>query len=391
MKLTLPKTVVQQLKLQPGQSVTLTVKGEKLLVAPSAERPLDYPWPVLTWPPLVSLVVALGYLIGLLLQPAKQVPLGGPYSLANATVTLGGAVGVVLFIGFFIGNRKWGQNDFTKRLYWRHFPVIVLAFAAIMLLGLLGTFWLLDSVFAGASFDRYTASALFWVFTTATGYLMVAFARSIDASLLIKVFTVVIVGGVALAMATNGSRQWWQHNLSFLGTEKAANAWQFNVTLIFAALILMALIDYLFVALQAHQPRTWRLNLLRFLLLGTAADLAAVGLFPNNPRSHDLHDEVASALVYFVLALVIGVRWLLPQVTKRFLTVSYSIGVVLFLLNVLFRIGLWSLTAFEIGAFTLAFGWIILLFARIEALIDQGTRQFEVILTEEGESDVGVH
>lgn len=175
-------------------------------------------------------------------------------------------------------------------------------------------------------------------------------------------------------MAVNNERYWWQHNLSFLGTRNASSGWQFNATLIFSALLMIALIDYLFVSLQEYYPGSRRLILLRALLTLTAINLGLVGVFPNNISSHYLHDQVASFLIYCVLALIIGVRWLLPQITKEFLYLSYGVGAALAVAEVLFRgIGYLSLTAFEMLAFVMAFGWLLMLLDRIESLINVGT------------------
>ncbi|KRO04225.1 hypothetical protein IV61_GL002137 [Levilactobacillus parabrevis] len=87
-----------------------------------------------------------------------------------------------------------------------------------------------------------------------------------------------------------------------------------------------------------------------------------------------LHDQVASFLIYCVIALIIGVRWLLPQITKEFLYLSYGVGVALVVAEVMFRgIGYFSLTAFEMIAFVMAFGWLLMLLDRIESLINVGT------------------
>jgi len=174
-------------------------------------------------------------------------------------------------------------------------------------------------------------------------------------------------------MAVNNQKYWWQHNLSFLGTSNASSGWQFNATLIFSALLMVALIDYLFVSLNEFFAGSRRLILLRILLTLTAVNLGLVGVFPNNAASHDLHDQVASFLVFFIIALVVGVRWLLPAVTTDFLVLSYGVGMTLVVAELLFRVlGYLSLTAFEMIAFLLAFGWLLMLFDRIEALINNG-------------------
>lgn len=286
----------------------------------------------------------------------------------------GVVMGTLLFAIFFIRDRNNPQNHFTKNIYWRNFPVIVLSFALILALVLVGSMWLLGMLFNGASFDRITASIIIFVFGVFVNLAMIYFAQAVDAGVLSTVLTLVIISGVVISMAVNNERYWWQHNLSFLGTRNASSGWQFNATLIFSALLMIALIDYLFVSLQEYYPGSRRLIVLRILLTLTAINLGLVGVFPNNISSHLLHDQVASFLIYCVLALIVGVRWLLPQITQEFLYLSYGVGVALIVAEVLFRgIGYFSLTAFEMVAFVMAFGWLLLLLDRIESLINVGT------------------
>ncbi len=147
---------------------------------------------------------------------------------------------------------------------------------------------------------------------------------------------------------------------------------------------MVVLIDYLFVSLSRIYPRTWRTSTLRILLTLTAVDFGAVGLFPNNLTFHWLHDLVAGGLVTLLVLLIVGVRWLLPAVTKDFLWLSYGVGVVLLLLNFGFRwFGYPSLTAFEIQAFAISFGWLLMLFSRLQALVNEDPELLTIKLEQE--------
>ena len=116
----------------------------------------------------------------------------------------------------------------------------------------------------------------------------------------------------------------------------------------------------------------------------TAVDFGAVGLFPNNLTFHWLHDLVAGGLVTLLVLLIVGVRWLLPAVTKDFLWLSYGVGVVLLLLNFGFRwFGYPSLTAFEIQAFAISFGWLLMLFSRLQALVNEDPELLTIKLEQE--------
>jgi len=385
--LKIPAEISDQLHLKEDTPVKLVVKRDRLVVQLNEPRQQLFQNRVLLWPVLTALVVSLGFYIFLRLQSIHTVKLVGNYSLATMIILLGVSMGTLLFAGFFIRDRKNPHTHFSQNIYWRNFPVIVLSFALILGLALTGSMWLLGVLFKGASFGRVTASLILFAFGVVTNAVMIYFALVVDAGVLSTVLILVIISGVVIAMAVNNQKYWWQHNLSFLGTNGAASGWQFNATLIFSALLMIALIDYLFVRLHEVFPKSRQLLVLRTLLTLTALDLGMVGVFPNNANSHELHDQVAVFLVYFIIALIVGVRWLLPDITKDFLYLSDGVGVALVVAALLFQVfGYFSLTAFEMMAFVLAFGWLLMLLDRIEALIDVGT---EGVLEREKNEKIG--
>ncbi|MFD1486154.1 DUF998 domain-containing protein [Lacticaseibacillus baoqingensis] len=376
--LKLPKAVCAELGVDAHTPMQLRVKNNQLVIQPRfKERVAGRRW-FLLWPVILSALLAIGVYGYWWWQGLATVPLSGGTSVASFVIGIGSLAGWCMFAGFFVYMRRAESHPL---IYWRNFPVILIAFAVILGLALIGGFWVLGQLFPGAAFDRFTAALIFWVFTMIATAFMVEAALTITAATLSNLLTVVIVTGVVIAMAANNHRRWWQHNLSFLGTDMASNAWQFNLTLIMSALLMIALIDTLFVALAPVFPRDRRLWLMRGMLTLVAVDLAGVGLFPNNAASHLLHDQAAGMLVFLVAALIIGCRWLLPGVSKAFLTLSYGVAVLLLLLNFGFRwFGYPSLTSFEIQAFALAFGWLLLLFSRLQALVDQGKQAWTVVI-----------
>lgn len=106
-----------------------------------------------------------------------------------------------------------------------------------------------------------------------------------------------------------------------------------------------------------------------------------IGLFPNNPEFHVLHDRISMWLVYIMLILIVVIRWVLPEVTKQFLVISYTIGAVMSIEYIVFKLTNYlSLTAFELFEFGLAFSWLLLLLQNIENLAQFGQNLFVVKL-----------
>ncbi|KIS03827.1 AbrB/MazE/SpoVT family DNA-binding domain-containing protein [Paucilactobacillus wasatchensis] len=371
-KVELPLEVVDKLQLKTGDTIRFTVRSNGVMLQPTEINSQKIS---LWWSLIPTVVMSIVFYLFILKQRLQQVPLTGTTSIATALIGLGVLSGTI----FFIKSRKSPDNSASRNIYWRNFPTIVLSFALILLLALLGIFWVFDLIFTGATFDQLTAIFIFFIFSSVINYLMIVAALSISSTMLTSLFMAIISSGVVISMASNGQRRWWQHNLSFLGTNMASDSWWFNLTLIFSALIMIVLIDYLFVSLQESYPRTWQLMTLRVILTLAAVDLGAVGAFPNNATFHFFHDQLARMLVYFIIILIIGIKWLLPQVKKDFLSTSYIIGGVLVLTDVLFQfVGYLSLTAFELIGFMLAFGWVLLLFQAMQRLILDQTRIFEI-------------
>ncbi|GAX03716.1 hypothetical protein IWT140_01341 [Secundilactobacillus pentosiphilus] len=379
MKIELPDKVVKQLQVNDADSVKIELRNTDAVLTTQASEMSLFQQISLWWYLVPAIISALAFNLFFAMKNKNQVPLTGNTSLGT-TVILGGVViGTLMFAIFFIRERRNQTNTFSANIYWRNFPVVILSFAVILGLALVGVFWLLGTIFAGATFDRLTSTIIFFIFESMINYLMIYAAFAISSRTLVRLFTLVVVSGAVIAMATNSTRKWWQYNLSFLGTNLASNSWQFNITLMFSGLIMVALIDYIFVSLNVLYPHSVRLLILRVLLTAMAVDLGAVGFFPNNAASHAIHDRLASFLVYFIIVLIVGIRWLLPKMPRAFLQMSYAVGLILVAAEVLFKfVGYLSLTAYEIIGFGLAFSWVLLLLQYLQELIDTGTRVFYV-------------
>lgn len=380
LKLPLPKEIVKEFHLEKDEQVTIKIKDQKLVMEPLNKK-VGNQTLSLRWFLIPTGLTSVFFFIYLLYSGANQISLVGQPSIANMVLQLGTLSGVISFLFFFIQGKKNQVTTQSKDIYWRNFPTILLSFVIILLFSLLLFFKMIGLIFEGATFDGYTATLLFSLMTGLVNYFMIYSALSITPTKLTKLLVFVIVGGILIAMLTNKDYQWWQYNFSFLGTAEAKNSWQFNVTLIFSALLMIALIDSLFVELKRALPANKRLYILRILLTLTALDLGSVGLFPytETGRFQGVHNQVAGYLVYLIIILIVGIRWLLPEVTKEFLTISYIMGLILVVTTFLFQgLHYLSLTAFELLSFLLAFSWILLLLQHLQKIAEANKQTFHV-------------
>lgn len=360
----------------------LIVKNDAIAIQQSSTHSSFFQRDIFILALIFSGLTSIAIFVFAKIRPLRQVPLSGDTSIASLVILFGAITGAILFCVFFIRNRKHAGEPYSGNVFWRNFPIVVISYIVILALALLGIFWLLGTMFHGASFDAFTSAIICLIFSFFINYFMSLAALAVSARTLTNLFISVFVSGVAISMATNGQDHWWQHNLSYLGTHLATDSWQFNSTLILSAFVMLALVDYLFVSLKQRYPKSWQLTLLRLLLMLTAIDLGAVGLFPNNTTFHWFHDQIAMLLVYLIIALIISIRWLLPGVSFEFLMLSYVLGGGLILLDIAYQgIHYLSLTAFELSAFIVAFSWIMLLLQRIKDLVGENGQRFSVVIS----------
>ncbi|WP_283580770.1 DUF998 domain-containing protein [Ligilactobacillus aviarius] len=376
-KISVPDELVKKYDLHNDDDFKITARNGEIRLKKKNHDSNKRQFNVI-WILIASILTSIAFWIFINAVHLHQVPLVGTNSIASGLIAFGGLSGMILFSAYFISNRKKITVAYSAKTFWRTFPVIVISFVLILSLALMGIAWGLSRLFTGITFGHVVAMMLFFVFVTAINYIMVRIGLAVNYGMLTTIMILVITSGAVMSMASNG-RNWWQHNLSFLGTKHANNSWQFNLTLVFSSLLMVALVDYIFVSLRAVVKNTWRTITLRIILTVTALDVGAVGLFPNNANFHILHDKVAGYLVYLIIILIVGIRWLLPEVGKRFLALSYGMCVGLVIIDLMFKpLHIISLTAFELIAFILAFGWILILFDTMIGIVEDEDDKYDV-------------
>ncbi|MDL2212006.1 DUF998 domain-containing protein [Erysipelotrichaceae bacterium OttesenSCG-928-M19] len=375
-----PKEITSKLELNEENKAVLKIDDQKATIEVIDDANSNQNIG-LRWFLMPSIIASLIFVC--IFNSQKEVPLSGDYSIASYTLILGLISGICCFFYFFIKSKRSKLNIQLKHIYWRNFPTVVASFSIILAFVILYFFKMLDLIFIDLSFDVFTATCLFFLFMCVINYLMIYLSLSINPTMLTNTLILVLIGGVIASMVTNSELHWWQHNLSFLGTDKAHDNWQFNVTLIFSALLMIALIDYLFVIIQATLKKDRRLTILRIMLYLIAINLGAVGLFPNSDilEVKQVHNDIANCLVLLVIGLIIALRWLLPNISKSFLRLSYFVGIGLITSYIFFEvIGYFSLTAFELIAFILAFSWILLLLQYLQSLAKKSEQSFIITI-----------
>ena len=322
----IPSSAMEKTGFTANEQLELNVNHNEITIRPS--RVIDQlPKIRLYWYILPAFLLTIGFFMFCYEHHMKTVPITGDYSIANGATLLSLVSGLFVFVISFIVTKLRNTGP-TKNIYWRSLPTITIACGLIIAFSFSAFFWLLEKLFTDARFDIYTSTTFVFVIVAVINYLMINLALTLSSAIITNLLTIMI--------------------------------------------------DYLFVNLQQKYPGI-KTQLLRWLLYGEAACIAAIGLFPNNPKFHILHDRISMWLVYIMLILIVAIRWILPEVTKQFLVTSYVIGAVMGAEYIIFKLANYlSLTAFELIEFALSFSWLLLLLQNIENLAQYGERLFLV-------------
>lgn len=383
----LPPGLIEDLKLGNSNDLVFQVVEHGALLTGAHHDREKAPWKPLVITAIVALLVFFGVFFRY-----KQIPLTGDQSIATVVILLGALTGMTNFTYLFVKNKKSDEKRMIKGIRWRNFPTVFISYLTLMVLSSLLAFKILGELFLGASFDIYTSTVLGTMFVMVINLALIYAVQTLTPVSMIKSLTAIIIGGVTVAMMTNKEYQWWMHNFSFLGTPEARSSWRFNLTLLLSAFLMAALIDYLFVLLYEKLGKTKNLVVFKFILILTAVCLGGVGFFPydESPFNQRMHNRSAQYLVYMFIILIALLRWLLPQVGKKFLRFSYGIAAALIFSVYLFLgVDYLSLTAFQIFCFVLAFTWLLMLLRILVNMVMNVGQKYDVVLvTESIEGDV---
>ncbi len=298
----------------------------------------------------------------------ELLPVAGVDSIGRTAIYLAGLTGLIVFPLSYV-NTPLKQTKSTKKwVQVRDVITLTFAYNVVLLAGMAILTYLLDAAFQGLLLDPYTSAAIVAMAVAVAAYVMIYSALTVDLNRLIFVLATVLIGGVLLAMITNSQADWWQVHFSYLGMASSGSPLRFNLTLIFSALVMLSLTEYIFSQLEGSTSLRG-IRYLKWLFVAAALALGGVGMFPYVADSilATLHNGSAFSLVIIIVSMIVGVRWFAPWLSSEFLMTSYGIGAGLILAIVLFMgVGYLSLTAFELVAFGISFTWLVLLLRNLQ-------------------------
>ncbi len=289
----------------------------------------------------------------------------------------------VLVVGIGAGATGYWRSRNLPGQEWRHrlkpwkFSVDVGTVSAVhAIIGFILTlvvFVALQRSFEGLVVDSWTSTGAVAVASGLAGYWIYLSVSSITTPKLAMLLIVFMASATLASMATAQDPQWWEYHFSQLGTADDFSSSLFNLALIIGGAFVTTFALYVDrdlttlvrqgVLERASAPRVVSIV---FIVMGVL--LAGVGLVPVNV-STPIHNFCAVGMSISFLTLLIGSPWILRGMPKRFFVFCTG-GIVLLLASaVLFEpIGYYNLTAFELAAFSIIFGWISVFIRFVSAL-----------------------
>ena len=292
---------------------------------------------------------------------------------ALAAIAAGALSLVAAFLAYWRSRYQPGQEWRLAIPSWKFIlDAVAVAFvhAAIAALAAIGVFVVLQGSFPGLDIDGPSAAVLVGVASGLAAYATWISCGTITTRRMSTLLVVYMTISVFAAMLTTSDPLWWEYHFSQLGSFGDGSASLFNITLIAAGALVVVFAMYL----QRDLARLHELGSLRrastprtvgvlFVIMGVM--LSGVGLVSVS-ISEPVHIAFASGMFVVFIGMLIGSPWLfdgMPR-TLQVLTWLFLAAIVVTVL-LFFPIGYFNLTALELIAFGLIFGWIAV-FIRFE-------------------------
>lgn len=306
---------------------------------------------------------ALGGLIGLVIGLAgPPLPVSGTWlALGSIAAVLGGVIAaVVAGLGYWRVRDRAGA-DLAPWLVVVNTTAVVLAHAVLAAIICLAAFEVISLGFIGLLVPPFWTTVALAVVAGLTVYWVYPSVIAMTSQRLATLLMAFVGIGTMTAMVTTPDPHWWAIHFSHLGTFWTISGLMFNGTLVIGGVLVAVFGFHLATDIQPLVSRgvlsgrsTGFVRTL-FLLLGTM--LAGVGLVPVN-ISLLIHNILAAGLAVAYLALLVGGPWLLKGMPRAYFIASAAFLAALVVAIILFAVGYFGTTAFEIVVFAFVFGWI---------------------------------
>ncbi|RWZ50048.1 DUF998 domain-containing protein [Labedella phragmitis] len=317
---------------------------------------------------IAALVAGLvGALFGAIAFLGSLTPIWGGWSVGSAAIIAVSVAGLVASVaGYWRSRTHPGQRWRLTLPAWKSVvdaTAVSIVHVAIAAMITFGAFVIIQAGFRDLEVDGYAAIVAVAVsagLATYTVYLSVSSLTTVTMSQLLLTFMAV---GTFASMSISTDPHWWRYHFSHLGTFGDRGSSLFNVTLVVAGVLVTTFALYVDRDLHLLHERgevrfRWSPSVVSTLFVVMGLFLAGIGIVPIN----------VSILAHNVFSggttIVFGVLLIAAPLLLRGLPWQFFLVTIVFLLALVgaallhFQVNYFNLTAFELVAFVILFGWI---------------------------------
>lgn len=295
---------------------------------------------------------------------------------AGSLLVLGAVAG---FVGYWRSRNLPEQSWRLSLKPWKFIldsTTVALVHAMIVAIGSIAVFVLLQRSFQGLTVDVYAAAGGMAVVAGLGVYWIYLSVANITTKKLASLLVVFMAMSVLASMSTTQDPSWWVYHFSQLGTFGDTSAGFFNLALIIAGFFVTTFALYLHRDLTTLVQRrvlrfAWSPKLVSIVFVVMGLMLAGVGIFPLQV-SKTLHNFSAAGMSIAFVVLLISSPIVLWGMPKRFFLICAAFVAGLAGSFFLWQpVGYYNLTAFELAAFAVMFGWIALFIRFLSAMVEE--------------------
>jgi hypothetical membrane protein len=326
---------------------------------------------------LIPSIVVFSIISFIVFRSKSAVTLSGDVSIGLMMLISAAAICLFTFTPFYLMGLK--ERGIKLKIGALVYNCIVLTVAVAITVAMVSFLIIsvLNNSFKNLSLDAFVSSAFVGIYSGVLIYLLIPLAKGMNTAIVARLFSIVMVSGIILSMLTNSNPNWWQVNFSYLGWGNGISSISFNLTILMAGLLVIALSSQFTNDLKRSKhifnKKDVNLNILSLLFIILGIDMASLGLFPYD-RAPLVHDILGYSMLIIFGVIVLSLRFIFPKIDKTFLTNSYLTLALIAFCYVLFAfVGYFSLTAFELIGFIITFGWLLMFVRKISAMskVDQ--------------------
>ncbi len=270
------------------------------------------------------------------------------------------AASISAALGYWRARTTSGQEWRREISNWRYVVStisVVIAHGALTAIATLSLYAVLARSFIGAELNAFWTTVLLAVTAGVSAWLAYLSASRITTQRITTLLVSFISIGTIAAMLTTSDPKWWEYHFSQLGTFNDLSSFLFNGTLIAGGLLVTTFTLYVAEDLRALGESERGIRVVTISLQVMGIMLACVGVFPVNVNMM-LHNLSASGMAAMFLLLLVGGPWIMRRMPRAYFLAAWAFLAALVASIVLFVVGYFGLTAFEIIVFALIFGWL---------------------------------